>query len=102
MKTFISSLAIFFITNIAFASSSNYRELEEICKKTRTEKLKVVQAKKIEECVNIKNKEREYCERYYRDYGWGNKTGKFSRSISLFEEIPECIDAFNARKNRNL
>ena len=106
MKSFITALIIFIGTTVTYAGTSKDREdarikeLDDICTQTRTELLKPVIASKVENCVNNKNKERAYCERYYKDYGWGNITYGGHRNVGLFDQIPECIEAFKARKNR--
>ena len=108
MKSLITVLTLLFVTSITYANSSQDKEdarlkhLDNICNEARIELLKPVIASKVEDCVNKKNKDRDYCERYYSDYGWGNVTGYGRhRNARLFDQIPECIEAFDARKNRN-
>ena len=107
MKSLITILIIMLGISVTYARSSHDEEddrikrLDAICIQTRTEMLKPIIASKVEDCVNNKNKERAYCERYYKDYGWGNMTGYGTRrNAQFFDQIPECIEAFNARKNR--
>jgi len=80
--------------------SARIKELDDICLQVRTEKLKVVQEKKINTCINVDKKDEDYCRRYFKDYGWGSKTAAGTRNRRLFSQIPECIEAFDARKNR--
>ncbi|HKY02493.1 MAG TPA: hypothetical protein VJM53_08070, partial [Burkholderiales bacterium] len=76
--------------------------LDEICTKARAEKLKVVHQQKVEECMRNPpprvDDPRAACERMWNGYGWGVPTGKGGRSPTLYNEIPECLAAFEARK----
>lgn len=104
MKSLLIITGIFIFSITTYASSSDHeresiKKLDDICLEVRTEKLKVVQQEKIETCVNVDKKERSYCERYFKDYGWGSTTASGNRNARLFDQIPECIEAFNARKN---
>lgn len=105
MKSFGITIIALITTVTAYASSSEdererIKELDEICIQVRSEKIKEAQKEKIELCVNVDNLERAYCERYFKGYGWGSKTASGNRNVRLFDQIPECIEAFNARKNR--
>ena len=107
MKSFITALILFMGITVTYAGISKdeedarIKELDEICIQTRAELLKPVITAKVEDCVNNKNKERAYCERFFKDYGWGGMTGNgTSRNTRFFDQIPECIEAFEARKNR--
>ena len=99
----IICILLAFTWNYSFAGSdeerARIRELDNICKETRAAKLKPLQEKKIEECVSRKGKPRDYCERYYAGYGWGSANGRF-RTERFFADIPECVAAFEATKNR--
>jgi len=48
----------------------------------------------------IDKKEREWCENYLRGYGWGSAAGKGKRTERFFDQIPECVEAFDAWNNR--
>jgi len=105
VKYFVIVLILFIVSLNAHASSyeeesARIKKLDEKCIQARTEKLKVVQKEKIEICVNIDKRDRAYCERYFKDYGWGAATASGHRNSRLFDQIPECIEVFNARKNR--
>jgi len=74
---------------------SRLDELDAACYKAREEKIRVVQAQKIEECVTMPpppraaRKSRADCERYWGDYGWTAGVGT---------DLPECKEAFEARQ----
>lgn len=77
-------------------------DLDKKCEAARAVRIRAVQQQKIEECVNAppeprtERMSRAQCERYWNDYGWssgGERLGTYNR---LFEEIPECLAAFEA------
>jgi len=90
----------------AVYAGSNDEELERLkaldakCEQARAEKLKPLQEEKIEQCVKIDKREREWCENYFRDYGWGSTSGAGRRTERFFDQIPECVEAFDAWNNR--
>ena len=104
MKSFVITLILLTATSLSYASaydeeSKRLKALDDKCIQVRTEKLKPVQQEKIELCVKNDKRDRAYCERYFKDYGWGSATA-LGRNPRLYDQIPECIEAFNARKNR--
>jgi hypothetical protein len=76
------------------------RELDRRCIEERTEALKPLQAQKIEECI-AKGKDPAYCERFYKNYGWGPISLGGVRAERFFDDLPVCIEAFEARKALN-
>jgi hypothetical protein len=70
------------------------RALDEACELARENKLTPLRQQYIEECVEIKNKERAYCERFYSDYG-----AKSGQRAPLFYDLPECVEAFEYRRS---
>ena len=99
-------LVIILVFPLSVQASSAKEERERIKKlddrslQVRTEKIKTVQQQKIETCVKVDKQDRAYCERFFRDYGWGSRTSSGNRNVRLFDQIPECVEAFEARKNR--
>jgi hypothetical protein len=95
-------------TGAALSQSADERrrlnELDATCYKARQEKIFEVQQQKIEECVKTPpahrqaRKSQDDCERYWGNYGWvmGNKSG--GARPHLFADLPECVQAFEARK----
>ena len=70
-------------------------ELDLACEVARQEKLSPLKARYIEECVEKEQRpDRESCERFYADYG--NRSGN---RAPLFYDLPECVTAFEHRKN---
>ena len=83
------------------AEKARLRDLDDRCLQARTERLKVVQEQKIQTCIEVDKQDPDYCRRFFKDYGWGSVTASGTRNPRLFDEIPECIAAFNARKDRD-
>jgi hypothetical protein len=79
-------------------------ELDRICLKAREAKLREVQRQKIEACIKEPQvpreapKSRAECERYWGDYGWTQGTASGSARPHLFADLPECVQAFEARQ----
>lgn len=88
-----------FTTN-TFASSSEkerVNELEEICLQAKNEILKEKRDRKIQTCIETDKLDEEYCHRFFKDFGAGNNAPANLRN--KLRQLPECIEAFNARKN---
>ncbi len=69
--------------------------LDAQCEAAREQRLAPERAMYIDECVAKKFKEsREECTRFYRDYG--AQTGD---RAALYYDLPECVKAFDFRKN---
>ena len=97
--TIIMIMMFTFATN-TFASSSDRErviELEETCLQAQNEILKEGKEKKINTCIEVDKLEEEYCHRFFKDYGGGKYQPANLRN--KLRELPECIEAFNARKN---
>jgi hypothetical protein len=96
-------ILLVFTWSSSYAESEKEREriqeLDNKCQEARAEKLKPLQEEQIENCVSEEGKPRDYCERYYATYGWGGTSGRF-RNQRFFDDIPECVAAFEAWKNR--
>lgn len=97
--TIIMIMMFTFTTNI-FASSSDREhvmELEEKCLQAKNEILKDEKERKINTCIEVDKLEEEYCHRFFKDYGGGKYQPANLRN--KLRELPECIEAFSARKN---
>ena len=70
-------------------------ELDAACEVARQEKLILVRAKYVEECVEKKQRpDRESCERFYADYGESS-----ANQAPLFYDLPECVTAHEYRRS---
>jgi hypothetical protein len=71
-------------------------ELDTICEAARQEKLKVIRAEYVEECVEKKQRQdRASCERFYADYG----ESAAANQVPLFYDLPECVKADQYRRS---
>jgi hypothetical protein len=105
MRTILILIFVAVALNVAHAASNDeelerLRELDAKCEKAREEKLKPLREAKIKECVENDGKERVWCERYFKDYGWGSVTAMGTRNERHFDQIPECVEAFDAWHSR--
>ena len=70
-------------------------ELDAACEVARQEKLILVRAQYVEECVVKKQRpDRESCERFYADYGESS-----ANQAPLFYDLPECVTAHEYRRS---
>lgn len=99
---FYSIIMIMMFTLITNTYASSYDreqvlELEEICLQAQSGILKGAKEKKINTCIEVDKLEEAYCHRFFKDYGGGKY--KPANVRNKLRELPECIEAFNARKN---
>ncbi len=82
-------------THAAKKSDREQAKLDAACEAARETNLAPLRAGFIEECVEKKQRpDRAACERFYADYG--NQSG---RRAPLFYDLPECVKAFEYRRN---
>lgn len=65
------------------------------CRKLRQEKIAPLKAQAIDDCVTKEEKDAEYCERYYRNYG---ETTTGGARQGMFWDLPQCRKAIEADK----
>lgn len=101
IPAFIASLALFSGGALAQSAAEMQRlkELDQRCHKAREAKLKVLQAEKISECINVERKSKAECEQYWEGYGWGQALAGGGRLQRFYDDIPECVEAHNAWQN---
>ncbi len=75
-------------------SVEKLKALDQACETARERRLAPLRAQHTDECVVKWKKERAYCERFYRGYG-----SRLGNRAPLFYDLPECVTAFNYRKN---
>jgi len=99
-KQLVMASCVFLIgSTLCFADDANRQSaqatLDAQCEAAREQKLAPERAFYIDECVAKKFKDsRQECERFYRDYG--AQTGD---RAPLYYDLPECVKAFDFRKN---
>jgi heme exporter protein D len=83
------------------AEMERIKALDEKCRVAREAKIQEARRQKIAECIKTEpQKGRAECERYWADWGWGAALAGGGRLPSLYEEIPECVAAFEAWEKR--
>jgi len=70
-------------------------ELDAACEVARQEKLTLVKAQYVEECMVTKQRpDRAACERFYADYGESS-----ANQAPLFYDLPQCEKAHEYRRS---
>ena len=77
------------------------RKLEQACEEAREARLKPMREAEIKRCIEEQYKDPGYCQRYWSDLGNAVKlpNGKFQPR--MFDDLPECLAAQEARRNLN-
>ena len=89
-------VAALFVSSVTAAddTKAKQQELDAVCEAARQEKLAPLREKYIDKCVVEQGKDREYCTRFYRDYG--ERSGD---RPAFFYDLPECEAAWAFKKN---
>ncbi|HEY5807396.1 MAG TPA: hypothetical protein VIT67_05485 [Povalibacter sp.] len=74
------------------------KALEVKCETAREAKLKPLREAEIARCKTEGRNDADYCERYYRDLGNAVRLPNGSFKPRMFDELPECVAAFEARQ----
>lgn len=92
------------MTGIAIAADaeSEVAALEQQCEAAREAKLKPLRDAEIARCKAEQGKDPAYCERYWSDYGAATRRSNGTVKPRLFDDLPECVRAFEARRKLNL
>ena len=92
-------LVLLFTGSVAMADDDIARqqqELDAICEAEREKRIAPMREEAIEECVTVQGKDRDYCTRFYRDFG--ERAGD---RPAFFYDLPECVAAFEFKKNNS-
>ncbi|RLA40039.1 MAG: hypothetical protein DRR42_26470 [Gammaproteobacteria bacterium] len=76
------------------------RQLDDECERARERLLKPEREALIKRCISQENKDPEWCETYYRSYGDARRHGE-TMLPPRYWDIPECVEAREARKQNN-
>ena len=71
-------------------------ELDAECERQREEKIAPLRQAEIEKCLTQRNK-RDYCERYWADYGEGHRAINGNWIPRMFNDLPVCQEAIRER-----
>lgn len=86
-------------TALAFANQlSDVEELEAQCEQEREARIKPLRDMEIEKCKEDKNNDPAYCERFWKDYGNSTRVARGGMTPRMFDDLPVCQAAFQARK----
>ena len=83
-------------TTQAFADRA--AELDAECERQREEKIAPLRQIEIDKCLTARNK-RDYCERFWADYGEGHYADNGNWIPRMFNDLPVCQEAVQARHN---
>ena len=73
-------------------------QLEALCEREREKRLKPERDKLIERCIKRGEKQAEWCENYYADWGDAQRLDISTMRPALYYNLPECVAASKARE----
>ena len=83
------------LTSTAIAQDPSLQELQQRCEQAREAKIAPLRQEAIEECITSNPRRRdvkEYCERFYSDFGQGGRTASGHFRQPMFNDLPECVE----------
>ena len=72
--------------------------LMEDCQRQRQQKIEPLKTQAIADCINVKRKDKDYCERFYQSYGQSKTVNSASGAAGMFWDLPVCQQAIAAEK----
>jgi hypothetical protein len=100
---------LFLLCGVALPGVSGAQSLQELelqCENERAKLIAPLRQKAIDQCIadytssnrgnRTRRDSREYCERYYADYGQGGRSQPGGFRMRMFHEIPECLAFYEA------
>ncbi len=75
-------------------------ELDRRCEQEREKRIAPLRETEIEKCIQQDRKDRDYCERYFADYGNAGRTIHGTFRPRMFHDLPECIEAEKRQQAR--
>ena len=81
--------------------ASEVSALEAQCEAARAAQIKPLRDAEITKCKADRRNDPDYCERYWSDYGNARRLPNGTMSARLFDDLPVCVTAANARKALN-
>ncbi|MCU0952791.1 MAG: hypothetical protein MUC68_17565 [Burkholderiaceae bacterium] len=80
------------------AEMKRLAELDRVCEAARETRLAPMRRERIERCVTVENRPREQCTAEYAHWGDTQATARGAARAGMFYDLPECVTAFEARK----
>lgn len=81
--------------------ASEVAALESRCAAAREAKIKPLRDAEVAKCKANRADDPEYCERYWSDYGNAKRLANGTMSPRMFDDLPICVSAYQARKALN-
>jgi hypothetical protein len=97
-------LLLSFPATVAAEPLSDVAALEAQCEHEREARIKPLRDMEIAKCKADSQNDAAYCGRYWKDYGNRVRTPNGTMTPRMFDDLPVCVAAFEARKaliNRN-
>lgn len=78
--------------------AANVAALEAKCESARAARIKPLRDAEIAKCKADGRNDPGYCERFWSDYGNAHRMANGVMSPRMFDDLPECVTAAQARK----
>jgi len=97
-----SMVLLFGMSSVVFADqASEVSALESQCAAAREARIKPLREAEIAKCKAARPEDPAYCERYWSDYGNAKRLANGIMSPRMFDDLPSCVSAAQARKALN-
>jgi len=95
----LSALLLLSLPAVVVADQlSDVVALEAQCEQEREVRIKPLREMEIAKCKADSHNDAAYCERYWKDYGNRIRTPNGTMTPRMFDDLPICVAAFEARK----
>jgi hypothetical protein len=81
--------------------ASEVASLEARCEQDREAKIKPLREKEIKNCVANRS-DLDYCKTFWKDYGNPVRLKNGATTPRMFDDLPSCVAAFEARREFEL
>ncbi len=97
------ALAVFLAASAAAIAdqASEVAALESRCDAAREARIKPLREAEIAKCKASRQDDPGYCERYWSDYGNARRLPNGTMSARMFDDLPVCVSAAQARQALN-
>jgi len=86
-------------TSVFADKTSDVEALEAQCEKEREALIKPLREMEIAKCKADTHNKPDYCERFWSDYGNPVRRANGTMSGRMFDDLPVCVAAYQARKD---
>jgi hypothetical protein len=95
---FLMTLLALVASPPAFSQAASLEELQQRCQAAREKKIAPLREAAIEECASNRrsSRTRADCERIYAGFGGGGGTVDGGARPAMFNDLPECVEYFEA------